>query len=235
MTNPNPSSKHTNHAFIISIVVSAIGVILIGLVCFAIGYWLRKKLMTPPPPLKRSSTVHQAHLGFKKFGYCWLILSYDIWDVFNVLIFSVVSGMDMEIDLSNLGTVNTMFAALFSKLGVPIKTTISANVLEEALNGIVTIRPLPIGTSVSGKAGFLVAKVTLFRTRSPMLKRLSFTMASYYLVIRFLYLAILCSAAILTSSIRSKLRQGFFVFSSLILLHPVAGHVHFCRYDCLTS
>ncbi|KAM0961322.1 hypothetical protein ACFX13_021036 [Malus domestica] len=60
-------------------------------------------------------------------------------------------AMDMEIDLSNLGTVNTMFAALFSKLGVPIKTTISANVLEEALNGTVTVRPLPIGTSVSGK------------------------------------------------------------------------------------
>ncbi|XP_074269119.1 chaperone protein dnaJ 15-like [Silene latifolia] len=59
--------------------------------------------------------------------------------------------MDMEIDLSNLGTVNTMFAALFSKLGVPIKTTISANVLEEALNGTVIVRPLPIGTSVSGK------------------------------------------------------------------------------------
>ncbi|XP_010470786.1 PREDICTED: chaperone protein dnaJ 15 [Camelina sativa] len=60
-------------------------------------------------------------------------------------------GMDMEIDLSNLGTVNTMFAALFSKLGVPIKTTVSANVLEEAMNGTVTVRPLPIGTSVSGK------------------------------------------------------------------------------------
>ncbi|XP_022968122.1 chaperone protein dnaJ 15 [Cucurbita maxima] len=62
-----------------------------------------------------------------------------------------VEGSDMEIDLSNLGTVNTMFAALFSKLGVPIKTAISAIVLEEALNGTVTIRPLPIGTSVSGK------------------------------------------------------------------------------------
>ncbi|THG15758.1 hypothetical protein TEA_018059 [Camellia sinensis var. sinensis] len=62
-----------------------------------------------------------------------------------------IDGMDMEIDLSNLGTVNTMFAALFSKLGVPIKTTISANVLEEALSGTVTVRPLPIGTSVSGK------------------------------------------------------------------------------------
>ncbi|KAJ6903052.1 chaperone protein dnaJ 15-like [Populus alba x Populus x berolinensis] len=62
-----------------------------------------------------------------------------------------VESVDMEIDLSNLGTVNTVFAALFSKLGVPIKTTISANVLEEALSGTVTVRPLPVGTSVSGK------------------------------------------------------------------------------------
>lgn len=54
-------------------------------------------------------------------------------------------GMEMEIDLSNLGTVNTMFAALFSKLGVPIKTSVSASVLEVALNGTVTVRPLPIG------------------------------------------------------------------------------------------
>lgn len=48
-----------------------------------------------------------------------------------------------------------LFLILFgySKLGVPIKTTISANVLEEALNGTVTVRPLPIGTSVSGKVG----------------------------------------------------------------------------------
>ncbi|KAK3421663.1 hypothetical protein EUGRSUZ_G02304 [Eucalyptus grandis] len=45
---------------------------------------------------------------------------------------------------------NTIAQGL-SKLGVPIKTTISANVLEEAINGTVTVRPLPIGTSVSGK------------------------------------------------------------------------------------
>lgn len=38
-----------------------------------------------------------------------------------------------------------------SKLGVPIKTTISANVLEEAMSGTVTVRPLPVGSSVSGK------------------------------------------------------------------------------------
>lgn len=38
-----------------------------------------------------------------------------------------------------------------SKLGVPIKTTISATVLEEALNGTVTIRPLPLGRPVNDK------------------------------------------------------------------------------------
>ncbi|XP_022878224.1 chaperone protein dnaJ 16-like [Olea europaea var. sylvestris] len=44
-----------------------------------------------------------------------------------------------------------MFAALFSKLGVPIKTTVSATVLEEALNGVVTIRPLPLGQPLCRK------------------------------------------------------------------------------------
>lgn len=54
-------------------------------------------------------------------------------------------SQELELDLSSLGAVNTMFAALFSKLGVPIKTTVSATVLEEALNGMVTIRSLPLG------------------------------------------------------------------------------------------
>ncbi|KAI0518950.1 hypothetical protein KFK09_006388 [Dendrobium nobile] len=49
-------------------------------------------------------------------------------------------NQELELDLSSLGTVNTMFAAIFSKLGVPIKTTVSATVLEEALNGSVTVQ-----------------------------------------------------------------------------------------------
>ncbi|KAH9746769.1 Chaperone protein dnaJ 15 [Citrus sinensis] len=104
-------------------------------------------------PDKNVSNPEAAEL-FKEVAYSYSILSdpekrrhYD-----NAGFEAIdAEGMDMEIDLSNLGTVNTMFAALFSKLGVPIKTTISANVLEEALNGTVTVRPLPIGTSVSGK------------------------------------------------------------------------------------
>ncbi|CAD5181138.1 unnamed protein product [Musa acuminata subsp. malaccensis] len=60
-------------------------------------------------------------------------------------------SQELELDLSSLGTVNTMFAALFSKLGVPIKTTVSATVLEEALNGSVIIRSLPLGQSIARK------------------------------------------------------------------------------------
>ncbi|KQK01985.1 chaperone protein dnaJ 16 [Brachypodium distachyon] len=54
---------------------------------------------------------------------------------------------ELELDLSSLNTVNTMFAALFSKLGVPIKTTVSATVLEEALNGSIEISQLHLGKS----------------------------------------------------------------------------------------
>lgn len=43
------------------------------------------------------------------------------------------------------------FILSISKLGVPIKTTVSATVLEEALNGVVTIRPLPLGQSLCRK------------------------------------------------------------------------------------
>ncbi|KAM3358796.1 chaperone protein dnaJ 16 isoform X1 [Capsicum galapagoense] len=60
-------------------------------------------------------------------------------------------SQELELDLSSLGTVNTMFAALFSKLGVPIKTTVSATVLEEALNGSVPIQPLPLGQPLCRK------------------------------------------------------------------------------------
>ncbi|KAE8716492.1 Chaperone protein dnaJ 15 [Hibiscus syriacus] len=105
-----------------------------------------RKLALKYHPDKNTSNP-EASERFKEVAYSYSILSdpekrrqYD-----TAGFEAVEDSMDMEIDLSNLGTVNTI------KLGVPIKTTISANVLEEALNGTVTVRPLPIGTSISGK------------------------------------------------------------------------------------
>ncbi|KAG8076189.1 hypothetical protein GUJ93_ZPchr0006g42363 [Zizania palustris] len=60
-------------------------------------------------------------------------------------------SQELELDLSSLNAVNTMFAAIFSKLGVPIKTTVSATVLEEALNGSVMVSQLQLGNSVHKK------------------------------------------------------------------------------------
>lgn len=41
-----------------------------------------------------------------------------------------------------------------SKLGVPIKTTVSATVLEEALNGRVSVSPLTLGQPLFRKVKF---------------------------------------------------------------------------------
>ncbi|KAJ6911596.1 hypothetical protein NC652_022019 [Populus alba x Populus x berolinensis] len=56
-----------------------------------------------------------------------------------------LESQELELDLSSLGAVNTI------KLGVPIKTTVSATVLEEALNGAVDIHPLPLGLPICRK------------------------------------------------------------------------------------
>jgi len=57
-----------------------------------------------------------------------------------------------EVDMSQLGTMNTMFAAMISKMGVPIKTAVAANVLEQAMMpGQVSIAPLEYGKPVVGK------------------------------------------------------------------------------------
>lgn len=43
------------------------------------------------------------------------------------------SDLEVEVDLSSLGTFNTAVAAMFSRLGVPIKTTVAPQVRSAAL------------------------------------------------------------------------------------------------------
>ena len=57
----------------------------------------------------------------------------------------------MEIDVSALGPLSTAFAALFSKLGVPIKTSVPLPVLEAARSGSFRAEPLPFGAAVAGR------------------------------------------------------------------------------------
>lgn len=118
-----------------------------------------KKLALKFHPDKNVDTTDAAE-KFKEIAYSYGILSdaekrrqYDISGFQAV----DMAGLDVELDLSNLGTVNTMFVALFSKLGVPIKTTISPTVLQEAINGTVTVRPLPLGRPVNDRVERQVA------------------------------------------------------------------------------
>ncbi|KAM5584324.1 hypothetical protein ABKV19_003943 [Rosa sericea] len=84
-------------------------------------------------------------------------------------------SQELELDLSSLGAVNTMFAALFSKLGVPIKTTMSATVLEEALNDMVTVRPLLLGQPVTTKDG---VHYMVYTPSDPLLSLFTFSWCS---------------------------------------------------------
>lgn len=91
------------------------------------------------------SFSHQGHLSTTDTEQinCWLKFNIHLecdWHAMKLWDFRLT---DLAILLE--------FLLQSSKLGVPIKTTISANVLEEAINGTVTVRPLPLGRSLHDK------------------------------------------------------------------------------------
>ncbi|KZV26488.1 chaperone protein dnaJ 16 [Dorcoceras hygrometricum] len=112
-----------------------------------------RKLALKYHPDKNANDAKAADM-FKEVTFSYNILSDPVKRrQYDTAGFEAVESesQELELDLSSLGAVNTMFAALFSKLGVPIKTTVSATVLEEALNGVVTLRPLPLGQPLCHK------------------------------------------------------------------------------------
>lgn len=112
-----------------------------------------RKLALKYHPDKNANDADAADM-FKEVTFSYNILSDpDKRRQFDTAGFEAVESesQELELDLSSLGTVNTVFAAIFSKLGVHIKTTVSATVLEEALNGTVTISPIPFGQPLRKK------------------------------------------------------------------------------------
>lgn len=112
-----------------------------------------RKLALKYHPDKNANDVKAGDM-FKEVTFSYNILSDpDKRRQYDTAGFEAVESesQELELDLSSLGTVNTMFAAIFSKLGVPIKTTVSATILEEALNNAVTIRPLQMGQPLCRK------------------------------------------------------------------------------------
>ncbi|XP_042498543.1 chaperone protein dnaJ 16-like isoform X2 [Macadamia integrifolia] len=106
-----------------------------------------RKMALKYHPDKNANDPEAADM-FKECTFSYNILSNpDMRRQYDTAGFEAIESesQELELDLSSLGAVNTMFAALFSKLGVPIKTAVSATVLEEALNGMVTIHQLQLG------------------------------------------------------------------------------------------
>ena len=76
-------------------------------------------------PDKNQERKEEAETKFKQIAAAYAILSDpQKRQVFDARGFEGLDEADMEVelDLSNLGIVNTMFASMFSKLGVPIRT-----------------------------------------------------------------------------------------------------------------
>lgn len=113
-----------------------------------------RKLALKYHPDKAGADNAEAAENFKEISIAHGLLSdpekrrkYDVGGFDNL----EASDLEVEIDVSQLGVAGVAFAAVFSKLGVPIKTTISASVMEMAYEGKFDATELAFDTPFSGK------------------------------------------------------------------------------------
>lgn len=113
-----------------------------------------RKLALKYHPDKAGADNTEAAETFKEISLAYGILSdvdkrrkYDVGGFDNL----EASDLDVEIDVSQLGVAGVAFAAMFSKLGVPIKTTVSQSVLETAYEGKFEATELPFSQRIGGK------------------------------------------------------------------------------------
>ena len=59
--------------------------------------------------------------------------------------------MEVTIDSSSLGVFSTFAAAMFTKLGVPLKTSVPARVLDQAERGTYSAKRMKFGDSLSDR------------------------------------------------------------------------------------
>lgn len=111
-----------------------------------------RKLALKNHPDKAGADNMEAAERFKEISIAYNLLSdpdkrrkYDIGG------FDSLEAADLEIDVSQLGVAGIAFAAMFSKLGVPIKTTVSASVMDMAYSGNFNAFQLPFGRRLNGK------------------------------------------------------------------------------------
>jgi curved DNA-binding protein CbpA len=114
-----------------------------------------RKLALHYHPDKNHGDVAKAEETFKVIATAYSILGDpDKRRRFDHGGFDSLNPNDFEVDVSELGKVDTVMMAMFSKLGVPVKTAVSKQVMQALDNGWYQTQRLALGASCSGKVRF---------------------------------------------------------------------------------
>lgn len=127
----------------------------------------RKLALRNHPDKNQGASAEEAAEKFQRIATAYGILSdpdkrrrYDQGGFANLN----PSDLEVQLDLSSLGMVNTAMAAIFNKLGVPVKTVVAQHVLDAAYMGNFKALQLQFGEKHSDKvdkAGVVFYELTV--------------------------------------------------------------------------